>query len=49
MSKKLRGNRGSLRSHSGHLRNCIIFEEMVIGEQGLAALAFGTFEDEYNI
>jgi hypothetical protein len=24
-------------------------EEEVIGEQGLAALAFGTFEDEYNI
>jgi hypothetical protein len=30
-------------------RKSIIFEEMVIGEQGLAALAFGTFEDEYNI
>jgi hypothetical protein len=24
-------------------------EEEVIGEQGLAALAFGKFEDEYNI
>ena len=24
-------------------------EEEVIGEQGLAALAFGTFEDEYKI
>jgi hypothetical protein len=28
--------------------NCKI-EEEVIGEQGLAALAFGTFEDEYKI
>ncbi len=28
------GNRGSLRSHWGNLRNCIIFEEMVIGERG---------------
>ena len=49
MRTKLRGNRGSLRSHWGNLRNCIIFEEMVIGEQGLAALAWGTFEDEYKI
>jgi hypothetical protein len=31
------------------LRNCIIFEEMVIGEQGLAALAWGTFEGVYEI
>jgi hypothetical protein len=43
------GNRGSLRSHWGNLRNCIIFEEMVIGEQGLAALALGKFEELYNI
>ncbi len=49
MRKKLRGNRGSLRSHWGNLRNCIIFEEMVIGEQGLAALALGKFEEEYEI
>ncbi len=43
------GNRGSLRSHWGKLRNCIIFEEMVIGEQGLAALAFGKFADKYEM
>jgi hypothetical protein len=49
LRKKLRGNRGSLRSHWGNLRNCIIFEEMVIGEQGLAALALGKFEEEYEI
>jgi hypothetical protein len=28
------GNRGSLRSHWGNLRNCIIFEEEVKGERG---------------
>ncbi len=49
LRKRLLGNRGSLRSHSGNLRNCIIFEEMVIGEQGLAALAFGKFEELYEI
>jgi hypothetical protein len=27
LRKKLRGNRGSLRSHWGHLRNCMKFEE----------------------
>jgi hypothetical protein len=31
------------------LRNCIIFEEEVKGEQGLAALALGKFEEEYEI
>ena len=43
------GNRGSLRSHWGNLRNCIIFEEEVKGEQGLAALAFGKIEEVYKI
>jgi hypothetical protein len=31
------------------LRKSRKIEEMVIGEQGLAALAFGTFQEEYNI
>jgi hypothetical protein len=34
---------------SSKLRKPTKIEEEVIGEQGLAALAFGTFEDEYNI
>ena len=61
MSKWLLGNRGSLRSHGGPLRNCIKLrkltkmkkwmkiEEEVKGEQGLAALAFGTFAEVYEI
>ncbi len=49
MKKKLRGNRGSLRSHSGKLRKCMKLKEEVKGEQGLAALAFGKFEEEYEI
>jgi hypothetical protein len=28
LTKKLRGNRGSLRSHGGNLRNCMKFEEV---------------------
>jgi hypothetical protein len=61
LRKRLLGNRGSLRSHGGPLRNCIKLrkltkmkkwmkiEEMVIGEQGLAALAWGKFEELYEI
>jgi hypothetical protein len=29
LREKLRGNRGSLRSHGGPLRNCMKFEEVV--------------------
>ena len=57
LREKLRWNRGSLRSHSGKLRNCMKLkktakmkkwmkiEEEVKGEQGLAALALGTFAE----
>jgi hypothetical protein len=49
LSKWLLGNRGSLRSHGGNLRNCMKLKEEVKGERGLAALAWGKFEDEYEI
>jgi hypothetical protein len=49
LRKKLRGNRGSLRSHGGNLRNCMKLKEEVKGEQGLAALALGKFEEVYEI
>jgi hypothetical protein len=49
LSKKLRGNRGSLRSHWGNLRKCMKLKEEVKGEQGLAALALGKFEEVYEI
>ena len=39
----------SLRSHGGPLRNCMKFEDEVKGEQGLAALALGKFEELYEI
>ena len=37
--------------HPGRCRSEVKYENegKVIGEQGLAALAFGTFEDEYEI
>jgi hypothetical protein len=34
-TKKLRGNRGSLRSHSGNLRNCMKFKEYIYNEPHL--------------
>ncbi len=43
------GNRGALRSHWGDLRNCMSLKEEVKGEQGLAALALGKFEELYEI
>jgi hypothetical protein len=49
LRKRLLGNRGSLRSHWGNLRECMKLKEEVKGEQGLAALALGKFEEEYEI
>ncbi len=49
MKKSLLGNGQLATLARGPLRNCMKFEDEVKGEQGLAALAFGKFEDEYEI